>query len=151
MNIRILSPGRVREPYLRDAIEAVRRDLARVCPVELIEVEDSPDNWPVEKALAAEAERLRARLRAGDFIIALDLAGQWVKPDSEGTIRPQLERWRGQAQGDLVFLIGGSNGLAPDLLRSCRERILLSRMTFTHQMARLILLEILANAWRSKV
>lgn len=151
MNIRILSPGRVREPYLRDAIEAARRDLARHCPVELIEVEDSPDNWPVEKALAAEAERLRARLRPGDFIVALDLAGQWIKPDSEGAIRPQLERWRGQAQGDLVFLIGASNGLATDLLRSCRERILLSQMTFTHQMARLILLEILANAWRSKV
>ena len=151
MNIRIISPGRVREPYLRDAIEAARRDLARHCPVELIEVEDSPDNWPVEKALAAEAERLRGRLRPGDFIVALDLAGQWIKPDSEGAIRPQLERWRSKAQGDLVFLIGGSNGLATDLLRSCHERILLSQMTFTHQMARLILLEILANAWRSKV
>jgi len=69
------------------------------------------------------------------------------QPDDEGTIRPLLERWRDLAQGDLVFLIGGSNGLAPDLLRSCRERILLSQMTFTHQMARLILLEILANAW----
>lgn len=151
MNIRIISPGRVREPYLRDAIEAMRRDLARHCPVELIEVEDSPDNWPVEKALTVEAERIRARLRPGDYIVALDLAGQWVKPDSEGTIRPQLERWRSQAQGDLVFLIGASNGLAPDLLRSCRERILLSQMTFTHQMARLILLEILANAWRCSV
>ena len=97
MNIRILSPGRVREPYLRDAIEAARRDLVRHCPVELIEVEDSPDNWPVEKALTVEAERIRARLRPGDFIVALDLAGQWVKPDSEGTIRPQLERWRSQA------------------------------------------------------
>jgi len=148
VNIRIISPGRVREPYLRDAIEAARRDLARHCPVELIEVEDSPDNWPVEKALTAEAERIRARLRSNDFLIALDLAGQWVKPDTKGTIRPQIERWCDQAQGDLVFLIGGSNGLAPDLLRSCRERILLSQMTFTHQMARLILLEILANAWR---
>jgi len=151
VNIRIISPGRVREPYLRDAISAMRRDLARHCPVELIEVEDSPDNWPVEKALTVEAERIRARLRPGDYIVALDLAGQWVKPDSEGTIRPQLERWRSQAQGDLVFLIGASNGLAPDLLRSCRERILLSQMTFTHQMARLILLEILANAWRCSV
>jgi len=151
VNIRIISPGRVREPYLRDAIEAMRRDLARHCPVELIEVEDSPDNWPVEKALTVEAERIRARLRPGDYIVALDLAGQWVKPDSEGTIRPQLERWRSQAQGDLVFLIGASNGLAPDLLRSCRERILLSQMTFTHQMARLILLEILVKAWRCSV
>ena len=151
MNIRILSPGRVRESYLRDAIEAARRDLARHCPVDLVEVEDSPDTWPVERALTAEADRIRSRLRPNDYLIALDLAGQWVKPDREGTIRPQLERWRSQAQGDLVFLIGGSNGLAPDLLRSCRERILLSQMTFTHQMARLILLEILANAWRCSV
>lgn len=148
MNIRIISPGRVREPYLRDAIETARRDLARHCPSELIEVEDSPDNWPVEKALAAEAERIRGRLHPSDFLVALDLAGQWVKPDTEGTIRPQFEHWRSQAQGDLVILIGGSNGLAPDLLSRCRERILLSKMTFTHQMARLILLEILANAWR---
>lgn len=147
MNIRIISPGRIREPFLRDAIETARRDLANQCSVEIIEVEDSPDNWPVAKALAAEAERIRARLRPGDYLVALDLAGQWVKPDPEGAIRPQLERWYDQAQGDLVFLIGGSNGLAPDLLAHCRERILLSKMTFTHQMARLILLEILANAW----
>ena len=133
---------------MRDAIETAQRNLARYCPIELIEVEDSPDNWPVEKALSAEADRIRARLRPNDYLIALDLAGQWAKPDAKGTLQLQLRRWRDQAQGDLVFLIGGSNGLAPDLLRSCRERILLSKMTFTHQMARLILLEILANAWR---
>jgi 23S rRNA (pseudouridine1915-N3)-methyltransferase len=144
--IRIIAPGRVREPYLRDAIAAARRELARVLPVEIVEVEDSPDQWPVAKALAAEGERMRARLTPDDYIIALDLAGQWVKTDAAGTWRPLLERWLEQARGDLVFLIGGSHGLDPSLLRQAHERICLSQMTFTHQMARLILLEALIRA-----
>lgn len=97
--------------------------------------------------MAAEADRIRLRLKPYDTIIALDLGGQWIKPDKLGTMRPALQRWREQAQGDLVFLIGGSNGLDPALLQQAHARICLSRMTFTHQMARLILLDLLDRAW----
>ena len=90
---------------------------------------------------------MQAKLKPQDLIIALDLAGQWAKPDSRGTLRPILQRWLDQAQGDLVFLIGGSNGLDPQLLRLAQARICLSRLTFTHQMARLILLDLLERAW----
>ncbi len=133
---------------MRDAVESARQSLNRLAPVELVEVEDSPDSWPVERALAAEAERMRAKLKPQDTLIALDLAGQWVKPDAQGSLRPALERWRDLAQGDLVFLIGGSNGLDPQLLKRAQARICLSRLTFTHQMARLILLDLLERSWQ---
>ena len=145
--IRIISPGKIREGYLREAVESARQALSRQIPVELVEVEDSPDQWPVDRSLAAEAERMRSRLKPLDLIVALDLAGQWPKPDARGSLRPLLQRWREQAQGDLVFLIGGSNGLDPQLLKQAQARICLSRLTFTHQMARLILLDLLARAW----
>ncbi len=146
LKIRIVSPGKIREPYLREAVEKAARELSRSFEVEICEVEDSPDNWPVEKALAAEAQRIRAHLKANDYLVALDLEGQWIKPDSQGTLRTKLNTWREQIQGDLVLLIGGSNGLDTNLLAQTRERICLSKMTFTHQMARLLLLELLVKA-----
>ena len=150
--IRILSPGKIREAYLREAVEQARLALQRQLQasggrVELVEVEDSPDNWPVERALALEAERLRGKLKSGDFVVALDLDGRWPKLNSQGSLQPELARWQAQAQQEtIVFLIGGSNGLAPDLKQQAQVRLCLSRLTFTHQMARLILLDLLGKA-----
>jgi 23S rRNA (pseudouridine1915-N3)-methyltransferase len=149
--IRIISPGKIREGYLCEAVETARQALCRHVPVELVEVEDSPDQLPVDRALAVEADRMRARLKPLDLIVALDLAGQWPKPDARGSLNPVLRRWREQAQGDLVFLIGGSNGLDPQLLKQAQARICLSRLTFTHQMARLILLDLLERSWFDQV
>ncbi|MDD2533444.1 MAG: 23S rRNA (pseudouridine(1915)-N(3))-methyltransferase RlmH [Eubacteriales bacterium] len=154
MKIRIISPGKIREKYLQDAVEIaqlnLQRNLATGDAIEIIEVEDSPDTWPVDRAMQMEAERIRARLLPGDYLIALDLAGHWPKQDKRGTLAPDLARWLGDAReytSNLVFMIGGSNGLAPELKRQARQRICLSQMTYTHQMARLILLDLLNQAW----
>ena len=145
-SIRIIAPGKIREPYLQQAVEQARKRLAGRISLSIVEVPDSPDNWPVDRALQAEAGQINRHILPGDFVILLDLDGQWPKPDSEGTLRPLLAAWQNRAQGDLVFIIGGSNGIAPILKQRSQSRICLSKLTFTHQLARLILLDLLDRA-----
>lgn len=152
MKIRIISPGKIREPFLAAAVESARQSLSqrlktRQMSIELIEVEDSPDNWPIERALQFESQRIRTQLKAGDYLIALDLDGQWPKLDAKGSLEPAWQRWLDEAgSADLVFLIGGSNGLNSELKKQAKVCLRLSDLTFTHQMARLILLDLILRA-----
>jgi 23S rRNA (pseudouridine1915-N3)-methyltransferase len=131
---------------LRQAIELARKRLVSRVNLSIIEVADSPDNWPVDRSLQAEADQINRHLQPRDYVILLDLDGQWPRLDSEGSLRPQLANWLERAQGELVFIIGGSNGIAPTIKQRSQSRICLSRLTFTHQMARLILLDLLDRA-----
>lgn len=146
MKIRIISPGRIREPYLKQAVDQALLRLNRKMAVELIELADSPDQWPLSRALALEGEQMHKRLQPTDFVIALDLAGHWPQATVAGTLNSEVNRWMDRARGDLVFLIGGSNGFEPSVLTRSDVRICLSKLTFTHQLARLILLDLLDQA-----
>jgi 23S rRNA (pseudouridine1915-N3)-methyltransferase len=145
MKLQILSPGKVREPWLQAGIDEYVKRLGRYCQVRLVTVDDAPDSWPVEKAKDEEARRLLGRLKPQSFVVALDLAGEMT--DSPGLAR-RLEGWLRDGGSEVVFVIGGSNGLAPLILERAQVRLCLSPMTFTHQMTRLILLEQCYRAFR---
>jgi 23S rRNA (pseudouridine1915-N3)-methyltransferase len=154
LRIQVLSPGKVREPWLQAAIAASlqrlnRQTAQRAVWVELHEVADVPDSWPSEKALRAEGQRLLEQIGTADFVVALDLQGQWPRQiaGQPRTLAPDLADWLSQTRGDLVFVIGGSNGLDPTLLARANRRLCLSAMTWTHQMTRLVLLALLEAAW----
>lgn len=134
----ILAPGKVRESWLQSGIDEYIRRLSRYAQIVLQTVDDVPDTWPTAKALEEEGRRLLSRLRPQSFVVALDLAGN--QPDSPELAR-LLPDWLSQGGSEVVFVIGGSNGLAPAILQRAQARLCLSRMTFTHQMTRLLLLE----------
>jgi 23S rRNA (pseudouridine1915-N3)-methyltransferase len=138
MRLVVLAPGKVREPWLQAGIDEYVRRLGRYCQVVLQVVDDVPENWPTAKALEEEGRRLLARLRPQSFVVALDLQGD--QPDSPGLAR-LLPDWLQQGGSEVVFVIGGSNGLAATVLQRAQARLCLSRMTLTHQMTRLVLLE----------
>jgi 23S rRNA (pseudouridine1915-N3)-methyltransferase len=98
---------------------------------------------PLERILAAEADRLRAAVPAGSVMVALDEHGQdWTTSRLAG----QLGKWR-DASEDVAFVIGGPDGLAPELKRTARMLLRLSSMTLPHALARLVLVEQLYRAW----
>ncbi|MGI6326668.1 MAG: 23S rRNA (pseudouridine(1915)-N(3))-methyltransferase RlmH [Saccharofermentanales bacterium] len=138
MRLIILSPGKIREKWLQAGIDEYVKRLRRFAQVEFQIVEDVPDSWPATKAIDEEGRRLLARLRPQSFVVALDHSG--VEPDSID-LADLLPDWLNRGKSQVVFVIGGSNGLAPSVLERAQERLCLSRLTFTHQMARLILLE----------
>ena len=145
MRLIVLAPGKVREPWLQAGIDEYIRRLSRYCLVSLQTVDDTPDSWPAEKALEEEGRRLLSRVRPQALVVALDLQGP--QPDSPELAR-LLPEWLRSGGSEVTFIIGGSNGLAPAVLARAQAKLCLSRLTFTHQMARLILLEQCYRAFR---
>ncbi len=91
----------------------------------------------------AEADGIRGRIQAGDFNIVLDERGkQW----SSREWADQLQRWQQDMPG-VNLIIGGADGLAPDLIDQADQRIALGRMTLPHALARVVLIEQLYRAW----
>jgi 23S rRNA (pseudouridine1915-N3)-methyltransferase len=145
MKLTILSPGKIKEPWLQAGLNEYVKRLGRYCRVDFITVDDSPDSLPMEKAMEDEGRRLLARIGDRAYVVALDLGG--AQTDSPGLAR-LLERWLREGSSEAVFVIGGSNGLSPSVLARAQAKLCLSRLTFTHQMIRLVLLEQCYRAFR---
>ncbi len=143
MKITIAAVGKLKERYLKDGISEYSKRLSRFADIEIIEVEDehAPDTLsPAQEAQVKqkEAERLLKRVKEGSFIILLDLAGEQVTSEGFAT---KLESIMLSGSSHITFIIGGSLGLDKSLIAASNYRICLSKMTFPHQLARLILLE----------
>lgn len=148
MQLTIIGPGRVREKWLSEGIAEYIKRLSRYASVQMIEVPDLPDTFPVDRVLAEEGEMILkalSRSRAQAIVVALDLSG---KQTDSVQFSVRLTDWLDRGGSEVVFLIGGSNGLHPTVLAKASERLSLSPMTFTHQMTRLILLEQCYRAFR---
>jgi 23S rRNA (pseudouridine1915-N3)-methyltransferase len=132
----VLSVGRLR-PYYREAYDDYIRRLGKYLKVRDAEVREA-SRAPTEQAQRAEeAERLRRHLRPGMTVVALARTGE---PWSSEELARRLDRWRLDAR-PLAFVIGGSRGLAPDLLASAAGRWSLGPLTLPHELARVVVAE----------
>jgi len=138
MRLHIIACGKIKEKWLQDGIAEYKKRLSRYCDVEISEVPDSPDQLPRDIALAKEGEKLLSQIKDGAYVWLLDLAG---KMHSSEEFSREVIRAFDKGGAELTCVIGGSNGLAPEVIARADYRICLSPMTFTHQMTRLILLE----------
>lgn len=145
MKICIRAVGRIRESWIRDGIQEYRKRLSRYCQVVIDEVQDAPDSRPAAQRLNEEAARLLNRTRAHEYVIHLDLSGERV--DSL-QFAERLPQWLEKGGAQITFVLGGSHGVAPTVAARANARISLSDLTFTHAMARLILLEQVYRAFR---
>jgi len=150
MSITIIAMGKMKEkPYRQMADEYLKR-LSRYGKVEEVELPDLPEpansSPAIEKQIKdKEGEAILSRIRPGDYVIALTIPGkQW---DSPGLSR-HLDDLMNRGQSSLVFLIGGSLGLSDRVLARADEEISMSKMTFPHQLARVMLLEQLYRAMK---
>ncbi len=138
----ILAVGHLRERFYRDAADEYLKRLRRLAPVEIVEVDDlreplHPSQAENELIIRKEGEALLRRLRPDDFAVALCIDAP--QTDSRGLA--DFLAGRDQDGSRTVFLIGGSLGLSPEVLARCQKRLSMSRMTFPHQLARVMLLE----------
>lgn len=150
MKISILSVGKVKEKYLKDGIAEYSKRLSRYCRLEITEVPDekTPDGASAaveEQIKKTEGERLLRFIRDSDYVIALAIDGRML--DSV-ELSQQIERLGVQGNSSLVFVIGGSLGLSEEILRRADYRLSFSRMTFPHQLMRMILLEQIYRSYR---
>ena len=150
MQIDIIAPGRVKEQYLRDAIEEYSKRLSRYCRLNIIEVADekTPEHATegVERQIKAkEGERIVKHLRDGAFVIALAIDGKQLSSEE---LAAKVDDLGLRGVSHIQFVIGGSIGLDDAILRRADFKLSFSKMTFPHQLMRVILLEQIYRAYK---
>lgn len=142
--------GKIKEKFYRDAIAEYAKRLGRYCKLEIIEVADekTPDGAgaAVESQIRErEGERMEKYLRDGAFVCALAIEGTQL--DSV-ELSEKLERLGTKGTSHIIFLIGGSLGMSKQLLQRADLTLSFSKMTFPHQLMRVVLLEQIYRAYR---
>ncbi len=150
MRITILCVGKLKESFWRGAVEEYLKRLSRYVKLTVAEVPDerTPDGASEKEEQEIrdrEGERLLKQLRPDDYVVALAIEGNQY--DSIGFSK-KLEGYGIQGKRHVVFVIGGSLGLSDQVLARADERISFSRMTFPHQLMRVILLEQIYRGYR---
>ena len=148
MNFRIVVVGRTKEAYLAAGIEDFRKRLSRYAGVELVVVKDKrrPRSMPPAALNEEEGRAILERL-ADSFVVVLDVTG---RPVTSEELSGLVSRWEGEGRRTVTFVIGGPDGLSPAVLEKADLLLSLSKMTFTHDIARLLLLEQLYRAFTIK-
>ncbi|MCL6634861.1 MAG: 23S rRNA (pseudouridine(1915)-N(3))-methyltransferase RlmH [Peptococcaceae bacterium] len=143
LHITVLAVGRLKEKYLAEGTAEYLRRLSSCARVNVVEVDEegfagglSPAGR--EKVKEKEGERLLSRLRPGSFLIALDAKGTMHSSEEMAEV---LQRLALAGKSDITFAIGGALGLPEKVLERAGMRLSFSRLTFPHQLMRLILLE----------
>lgn len=150
MKITILAVGKLKEKYL---VEGVKEYLKRLNPYARVEISEVPDEPCPENAPPAieeqvkqkEADRLIKRLRPGTFLIVLDARGKMFTSEE---LAGKIEELALTGRSDITFIIGGSVGLATSIVDRADLLLSLSKLTFPHQIVRLVLLEQVYRCFR---
>lgn len=150
MKITIAAVGKIKESYWEAALAEYRKRLGRYCKLEILSVADEKTPDGASPALEAqikekEGERLLAKLRPEAYVIALAIEGAML--DSV-ELAKKIEKLRVEGRGQVVFVIGGSLGLSDAVLARANFLLSFSKMTFPHQMMRVILAEQIYRSYR---
>ena len=150
MKINIVAAGKLKEKYLSQGIAEFMKRLAPFAQVRILEIheEKMPENPSAaekEKVLAAEGGRLLHQVPAGSYLVVLDVYGE---QKSSEELAARIDALGLQGRSNITFLIGGAFGLSAGVRAAADERLSFSRMTFTHQMVRLLLVEQIYRAFK---
>ncbi|WP_339198150.1 23S rRNA (pseudouridine(1915)-N(3))-methyltransferase RlmH [Aeribacillus sp. FSL k6-2211] len=150
MNIQIIAIGKLKEKYLKQGIDEYLKRLSSYAKVDIIELPDekAPEQIsPQEMELIKnkEGERILAKIPSDAYVIALAIEG---KMKSSEEFAHSIDKLATYGKSKIAFLIGGSLGLSKEVMKRADEALSFSKMTFPHQLMRLILLEQIYRAFR---
>ena len=150
MKITVITVGKITEKYLKDAIAEYSKRLSRYCKLEILEVADekTPDGASEiveENIREKEGERILKLIKEDAYVITLEISGKMLTSEE---LADRIETLGIQGKSHLVFVIGGSIGLGREVLRRSDYALSFSKMTFPHQLMRVILLEQIYRSYR---
>ena len=150
MKITIACVGKIKEKYLQMGLEEFTKRLGPFCKLETVSIneEKMPENpSPAEKeqVLGKETARLLAIIPDNSYVIVLDVIGSLI---SSPELAAKFDKLALQGSSNITFVIGGAFGFSDELRQRADERISFSKMTFTHQMIRLLLVEQIYRAFK---
>ena len=150
MKITVITVGKIKEKFLKDAIAEYSKRLSKYCKLEIVEVADekTPDNASevVEDAIRSkEAERILKYVKDDAFVITLEINGKQLSSEE---LADKIDKLGVQGTSHIIFIIGGSIGLGQEVLQKSNYALSFSKMTFPHQLMRVILLEQIYRSYR---
>ena len=146
MKIKIVSVGSIKEKFLKDAISEYLKRLTRFAKIEIIEVDETKiQNKSEEQVKKEEGERLLKRIGQDEFVFLLDLNGELI---SSEVLAQKINDLINKGISPLTFVIGGTLGLSEEVRKRANIKLSISKMTFTHQMCRMIILEQIYRAFK---
>lgn len=150
MGITVISVGKIKEKYLTMAIDEYSKRLSKYCKLSFIQVQDekTPDNVSEtvnNKIKEIEGERILKSIKDSAYVIALAIEGKQLSSEQ---LASTLENLAVTGKSDIVFVIGGSLGLSSQVLSRADYLLSFSKMTFPHQLMKVILLEQIYRSYR---
>jgi 23S rRNA (pseudouridine1915-N3)-methyltransferase len=150
MNIKIISVGKIKEKYIKLGIDEFSKRLSKYCKLDIIEVDDekAPENLS-EKEMDIikykEGQKILSNIKNNSYVIALAIDGKNLSSEE---LAHKMSNLSISGNSNIAFVIGGSLGLSKDILDRSDFKLSFSKMTFPHQLMRLILLEQVYRGFR---
>ena len=141
--IRIITVGNIKEKYLKDAIDEYKKRISKYTNLEIIELEDE-GLVEKEKAIKLEGNKINRYLNNKDYIITLEIEGKQLTSNEFATKIDQILI----ENSNISFIIGGSYGISEEIKNKANMHLSFSKMTFPHQLFRVILLEQIYRAYK---
>ena len=144
LKINIICIGKIKEKYFTDAIAEYSKRLTAFCKFNIIELNEErirsndPNDSQIAEVLEAEGKRIMQKIGAGDYVAAMCIEGKMLSSEE---LSAALDKIALSGKSTVDFVIGGSYGLSEEVKKRADLRLSMSKMTFPHQMARVILSE----------
>lgn len=150
MKITVITVGKIKEKYLRDAIAEYSKRLGKYCSLEILEVADekTPDKASEvleEQIREKEGQRILKLIKDDSYVITLEILGKLLTSEE---LADKIDMLGIQGKSHITFIIGGSLGLSREVMRRSDYALSFSKMTFPHQLMRVILLEQIYRSYR---
>lgn len=150
MNISIIAVGKLKEKYLKQAIDEYSKRLSRYCKLEVIELPDekTPDNASEkeeQQIKEKEGRLILSKIKDNSYVIAMDLKGKQITSEEFASF---ISNRGVTGNSNIVFIIGGSLGLSEGVIKRANYKLCFSKMTFPHQLFRVMLLEQVYRGFR---
>ncbi|MCH5461812.1 23S rRNA (pseudouridine(1915)-N(3))-methyltransferase RlmH [Lactobacillus sp. LC28-10] len=149
MNIKLVVVGKLKEKYFKQGIAEYAKRLSRFCKFEIVEVPDekapeSLSDSEMDQVMQKEGERILSKIKDREYVYALAILG---KERSSEEFAKEIKDLTTYGHSDITFVIGGSLGLAPEVLKRADTQISFGRFTLPHQLMRLVLTEQIYRAF----
>ncbi len=150
MKITIISVGKVKEKFFTDAIKEYTKRLSKYCKLseDVISDERADESFSqmeIEQVKIKEGTKILNKIKTNTYVFVLDINGKQLSSEE---LAQKINTLGIEGNSDLTFVIGGSNGLSDEVLKRADYKLSFSKMTFPHQLFKIILLEQIYRAFK---
>ena len=141
MKLTVITVGKLKEKYWLDAVKEYQKRISKYAKIELIEVADEkePNNAKdLEQIKDKEAERILSKIKDTQHVVTMEING---KEYTSEKLANEYQRWMNIGKSDVVFVIGGSNGIGREVKKRSNQEISFGSLTYPHQMMKVMILE----------